>query len=67
MSRCLLIAICQAYNNSSSFLVQNAYKQKWIEAEVRYFKWLTVLSVMLEYLDVYLHGWIFCLAENFRI
>jgi hypothetical protein len=64
---CLLIAICQAYNNSSSFLGQNAYKQKWIEAKVRYFKWLAVLSAMLEYLDVYLHGWIFCLAENFRI
>ncbi len=64
---CLLIAMCQAYNNSSSFLGQNAYKQKCIEAKVRYFKWPAVLLVMLECLDVYFHGWIFCLAENFRI
>lgn len=56
---CLLIAIFQAYNNSSSFLGQNAYKKNCGYKEKWGIKWLAVLSVMLEYLDVYLHGWIF--------
>lgn len=64
---CLLIAIFQAYNNSSSFLGQNAYKkncgykEKWgIKMAGSSVSNARIFGCVFAWLDI-------CLAENFRI